>query len=239
MLNDIAILFLTVHIIADYYLQSHKLAADKESKGKALAWHMAVYAAVMMLSALALRLIIGDPRLMWAGFALSALHAAADMLKYLISKIKRMGSPDTQAWLYLSDQLFHMLCIVFIMNRFTAALPVPGPALRWILLLSLIHKPANVSFKKLLSKYEAAGDAVRPDTLPGAGAVIGSLERVLCAIFIGLGQYASIGLIYTAKSIARFKKIEENPKFAEYYLIGTLYSILFVVACYLLVVKTL
>ena len=62
---------------------------------------------------------------------------------------------------------------------------------------------------------------------------------MLCAIFIGLGQYASIGLIYTAKSIARFKKIEENPKFAEYYLIGTLYSILFVVACYLLVMETM
>ena len=248
-LNDIAILFLTAHIIADFYLQSPNLAAGKERNAKALAWHLAIYAAVMLLSALGLTLIQGDPRMIWAGFALSALHAAADLLKYRISKAKRMGSPDAQAWLYLSDQLFHMLCIVFIMNRFTATLPIPSLTLRWILLLSLIHKPANVSFKNLFSKYEsaegkaagdkAAGDPGKPDTLPGAGAVIGSLERVLCAIFIGLGQYASIGLIYTAKSIARFKKIEENPKFAEYYLIGTLYSILFVVACYLLVVKTL
>ena len=238
-LNDIAILFLTAHIIADFYLQSPNLAAGKERNAKALAWHLAIYAAVMLLSALGLTLIQGDPRMIWAGFALSALHAAADLLKYRISKAKRMGSPDAQAWLYLSDQLFHMLCIVFIMNRFTATLPIPSLTLRWILLLSLIHKPANISFKKILSKYEVSGDAGKPDTLPGAGAVIGSLERVLCAIFIGLGQDASIGLIYTAKSIARFKKIEENPKFAEYYLIGTLYSILFVVACYLLVVETL
>ena len=124
------------------------------------------------------------------------------------------------------------------MNRFALPLPVGDITLRWALLLLLIHKPANITFKKLLSKYDAA-ETDKPDTLPGAGAVIGSLERTLCAIFIGLGQYASIGLIYTAKSIARFKKIEENPRFAEYYLIGTLYSILFVVVCYLLVVKIL
>ena len=196
---------------------------------------------------------------MWAGLTLSSLHAAAALLKQIISKTKRMEKPNAQAWLYLSDQLLLILCAVFITNRFTAALPIPGLTLRWILLLSLIHKPANISFKNLFSKYESAegiaaggqangdkvtegkadGDPGKPDTLPGAGAVIGSLERVLCAIFIGLGQYASIGLIYTAKSIARFKKIKENPKFAEYYLIGTLYSILFVVSCYLLVVKTL
>ena len=238
-LSDITILFLIIHVVADFYLLSIGLGAEKESKDKAFAWHTVVYATVMLLSALALTLIQGDPRMMWAGLTLSSLHAAAALLKYIISKTKRMEKPNAQAWLYLSDQLLLILCAVFITNRFTAALPIPGLTLRWILLLSLIHKPANVSFKKMLSKYEASGDAVRPDTLPGAGAVIGSLERVLCAIFIGLGQYASIGLIYTAKSIARFKKIEENPKFAEYYLIGTLYSILFVVACYLLVVKTL
>ncbi|MEZ7872204.1 MAG: DUF3307 domain-containing protein, partial [Eubacteriales bacterium] len=193
--SDIAILFLIIHVVADFYLLSIGLGAEKESKDKAFSWHTVVYATVMLLSALALTLIQGDPRMMWAGFALSALHAAADLLKYRISKAKRMENPNAQAWLFLSDQLLLILCAVFITN------------LRWILLLSLIHKPANISFKNLFSKYEsaegkaagdkAAGDPGKPDTLPGAGAVIGSLERVLCAIFIGLGQYASIGLIYT------------------------------------------
>ena len=205
-LSDITILFLIIHVVADFYLLSIGLGAEKESKDKAFAWHTVVYATVMLLSALALTLIQGDPRMMWAGLTLSSLHAAAALLKQIISKTKRMEKPNAQAWLYLSDQLLLILCAVFITNRFTAALPIPGLTLRWILLLSLIHKPANVSFKKMLSKYEASGDAGKPDTLPGAGAVIGSLERVLCAIFIGLGQYASIGLIYTAKSIARFKR---------------------------------
>ena len=102
-LSDITILFLIIHVVADFYLLSIGLGAENESKDKALAWHTVVYATVMLLSALALTLIQGDPRMMWAGFALSALHAAADLLKYRISKAKRMGSPDAQAWLYLSD----------------------------------------------------------------------------------------------------------------------------------------
>lgn len=239
MLSNTAIVFLIAHVLADFYLQSPRLSADKDRHGKALALHMAIYAAVMVLTALALFMLTRDRRPVWAALSLSALHAAADTGKFFTAKAKRLQSPGAQAKIYVMDQLFHILCTVFIMNRFRFSLPIPGLALRWVLLISLIHKPANISFKKLLSKYDTADDANRPDTLAGAGAIIGSLERMLCAIFIGLGQYASIGLIYTAKSIARFKKIEENPRFAEYYLIGTLYSILFVVVCYLLVVNTL
>ncbi|MEA4883932.1 MAG: hypothetical protein VB144_09835 [Clostridia bacterium] len=57
-----------------------------------------------------------------------------------------------------------------------------------------------------------------------AGRVIGMLERWIMATFIVLGQYGAIGLTLTAKSIARFSKIEKDPAFAEYYLLGTLFS---------------
>jgi hypothetical protein len=42
-----------------------------------------------------------------------------------------------------------------------------------------------------------------------------------------------------AKSLARFKLLSEDQSFAEYYLIGTLYSILFALLAYLLVFKLL
>lgn len=64
------------------------------------------------------------------------------------------------------------------------------------------------------------------DTIPGAGAAIGFLERIIIGICILFGQFTSIGLVFTAKSIARYNKISENPSFAEYYLIGSLFSIL-------------
>ena len=43
-------------------------------------------------------------------------------------------------------------------------------------------------------------------------------------IFISIGQYSAIGLVLTAKSIARYDKIAKDPEFAEYYLLGTLLS---------------
>jgi hypothetical protein len=64
------------------------------------------------------------------------------------------------------------------------------------------------------------------DTIPGAGATIGLLERIVMSICIIFNQFASIGLVFTAKSIARYNKISESPAFAEYYLIGSLFSIL-------------
>ncbi|WP_343250273.1 hypothetical protein [Diplocloster hominis] len=54
--------------------------------------------------------------------------------------------------------------------------------------------------------------------------MIGTIERLIMLIFLSLGQYAAIGLVLTAKSIARYDKIVKEPEFAEYYLLGTLLS---------------
>ncbi|GMA43371.1 hypothetical protein GCM10025853_08280 [Tetragenococcus halophilus subsp. halophilus DSM 20339] len=48
-------------------------------------------------------------------------------------------------------------------------------------------------------------------------------------------QYAAIGFVLTAKSIARYNKIAEDPKFAEYYLLGTLLSSLLVIASFTII----
>jgi hypothetical protein len=40
-----------------------------------------------------------------------------------------------------------------------------------------------------------------------------------------MDQWAALGLLITAKSLARFKDLEER-KLAEYYLVGTLVSLL-------------
>lgn len=93
-----------------------------------------------------------------------------------------------------------------------------------------------MTIKILFGQYQNYSEEKENDpTVSGAGAMIGNLERILSAIFLSLNALSSIGLIYTAKSIARFKRIEENQGFAEYYLIGTLFSILFVVISYFLI----
>lgn len=62
-----------------------------------------------------------------------------------------------------------------------------------------------------------------------AGRFIGTIERIIMLIFLSIGQYSAIGLVLTAKSIARYDKIAKEPEFAEYYLLGTLLSTLAVV----------
>ena len=70
-----------------------------------------------------------------------------------------------------------------------------------------------------------------------SGAIIGSLERLLMILLIFLDQFAAIGLVLTAKSIARYNKIAEDSSFAEYYLIGTLYSVLIAILFYVILFK--
>jgi hypothetical protein len=57
------------------------------------------------------------------------------------------------------------------------------------------------------------------------GRTIGVLERALALTLVLAGQYGALGLIVAAKSLARFKALEDR-EFAEYFLIGTLASLL-------------
>jgi hypothetical protein len=55
------------------------------------------------------------------------------------------------------------------------------------------------------------------------GQLIGNLERILILIFIVTNHLAAIGFVIAAKSVARFKEMDDK-QFAEYYLIGTMAS---------------
>ncbi|HEX5014531.1 MAG TPA: DUF3307 domain-containing protein [Candidatus Limnocylindrales bacterium] len=56
------------------------------------------------------------------------------------------------------------------------------------------------------------------------GATIGILERLLIVTFVLAGAEVAIGLVVAAKTIARFRLLDDRD-FAEYYLLGTLGSV--------------
>jgi hypothetical protein len=56
------------------------------------------------------------------------------------------------------------------------------------------------------------------------GATIGVIERLLIATLVLAGGVAAVGLVIAAKTIARFRQLEDRL-FAEYYLLGTLASV--------------
>jgi hypothetical protein len=56
------------------------------------------------------------------------------------------------------------------------------------------------------------------------GATIGVLERLLIVAFVLTGSTAAIGFVVAAKTLARFRQLDDRD-FAEYYLLGTLASV--------------
>ncbi len=57
------------------------------------------------------------------------------------------------------------------------------------------------------------------------GRLIGILERALVVTLVLVGEFGALGLIVAAKAVARFRGLEDRD-FAEYFLIGTLASLL-------------
>ena len=148
--------------------------------------------------------------------------------------------------------VFSVLCSPFLGLRFRDALAgVGGNAAEYFLpakclgtvqwrsfhaqllgvLLSL--NEANLLIRWVIEKFiyrpAQTGDAAAPPlTLRkkeyDRGRLIGLLERLLVFFFVVQNQFMALGYVVAAKGIARFKELE-NRDFADYFLIGTMLSI--------------
>lgn len=85
--------------------------------------------------------------------------------------------------------------------------------------------PNSVINKKLMSeKISKTAESKDRDFAPKTGALIGYLERIVILILGLMKLYTVIGIVLTAKSLARFNQLNEKG-FAEKYLVGTLASL--------------
>jgi hypothetical protein len=71
---------------------------------------------------------------------------------------------------------------------------------------------------------EVLGERVALPPPARVGATIGVLERLLIVTFVLAGAEAAVGFVIAAKTIARFRQLDDRD-FAEYYLLGTLASV--------------
>ena len=234
-LNSMALFLplLVFHVIGDFYLQTHAMSIKKRGNIGYTLKHSMLYALPFLLLFILYRNI-------FRVFILSVvIHGIIDLLKSQVerSSKRKYMKYVTERNSFAVDQLLHILTLILLagffyneeMFRFSWELSFLL-YMRWVLAVLLIFKPANITFKMMFGRFSPKEE--KPVSIQGAGAVIGSLERILMLIFLALGQYASIGLIMTAKSIARYDKISKDPVFAEYYLIGTLFSIMTTLTVY-------
>lgn len=249
MFKEIFVFLLLAHLIGDFYVQTKKMAEKKETKLKWVAFHGLSY----WLTALILAVPVWSFRLFVFSTLAAVLHFVIDAAKYFYTaKLKQSNRLSTakDRNLFFGDQLLHFTCIVLTAfafslwqggevhplswaAQFLTVTGVPGfLSVVWAAALLAIHKPANIAIVKLLTLYKPDDSAeTAPDRAQdkNAGRFIGTVERMIILIFIALGQYAAIGLVLTAKSIARYDRISKEPYFAEYYLLGTLISTLAVI----------
>ena len=241
-------LMLLSHTLGDYYFQPQAMTKLKSRSTWYVLIHAGVYAAVMFLSVL----LYPCRAYFNAVIIAAATHAMIDVIKQLIlnhyAKLSILTVRQDRL-AYLIDQVLHMTIILacaFLTKAWeggnSAALTALSEELPVVIgidgyeLLSIVcallavMKPANVFIQKVLVT-EKPNDETR--TRLRYGGRIGSLERIVSVVMMYLGQYAAIALVFTAKSVVRFKDFE-NRDFAEYYLYGTLMSVVTAVAVFAL-----
>ena len=232
-------LALIAHFLGDFHFQSQQLANQKKLNFKALLTHLLWVGLPLLMI-----VIIFPFRINSFFFKVWLAHFAIDFIKYFLTK-KGFLKPLWEKYVFLIDQILHLAAIFLIYDQYAytaAVLDAPKaeypafPIFNILLLLVLITKPVNIVFKLFFSKYQPKVGEEAPKTKAGAGALIGQLERLTMAIFLIWGQFAAIGLVFTAKSIARFDRISKDQGFAEYYLIGSLFSIISVLLLYALLI---
>lgn len=101
---------------------------------------------------------------------------------------------------------------------------------KWIIVIALILYPTSKLINYFINKNNDKKDSDKN------GELIGYVERIILLICIANNHYEALGFIITAKTLTRFKLIEEDKKFGEKYLLGTLLSVASVMVVYYLVI---
>lgn len=225
--HPLLVLLVIAHIATDFHFQSQKLADLKQHDLKFVLQHIAITAVPLIIIAVSI------PNT-WLICALILMgHLLIDSVKFFINKNGWMHNVS-QIIVLAIDQMLHFIVLYFTYQLYHGEWHLQNP--QWlvgILFILLITKPINIVFKLGFERYQSG--EIDSQTIAGAGAMIGDLERILIGVLMIQGQFGSIGLVFTAKSIARYNKIAENPAFAEYYLIGSFFSLLSVLVGYWLI----
>lgn len=216
-------------MIADFFLQSSNMEEKKQNNIKALLAHSCIY---LLVFAVIDFTFIQPLIAIWVTLILFITHIIID---FIIIKIdNRVVNKQVRILTFIIDQILHLSTIIVLYYCFDLALKVNTvysnfesysnfkEILMYFLLFVVLLDPAAVFIKKLnafLFKEEIDSNYGN-----NAGSTIGKLERIITAILLLCDQYNVIGLVLTAKSIARFRQLEEKD-FAEKYLIGTLLSL--------------
>jgi hypothetical protein len=138
--------------------------------------------------------------------------------------------PDKTKY-FLIDQALHLIVIAacwyfsfFQPEDIRAAWQQINDKNSWILITAFIFltQPCAILIGQLTRKWRV--QIPEADSLGDAGKWIGIIERIIILVLVLNHQYATVGLLITAKSLLRFNEPNRQEVKTEYLLIGTLIS---------------
>lgn len=231
--KELIVLLFLAHTLADFYFQTEFMAKNKENNFNYVILHSLIYGIVNLLI-IKFIFIEFDNIYIWIIFI---SHFVIDSLKFILKKCDYIKKYEN--YVFIIDQITHFIVILIVSymiektgefyeyNLFlTNILKIMGLSIQTtiaiILQILLIHKPVNIFIVYMMKPYKPVEKKTK--NIIKTGRMIGTIERVIMLFFILIQQYSSVGLVLTAKSIARYDKISKDQQFAEYYLLGTLLS---------------
>ena len=236
----IVAILISVHLLADFLFQTSAYSEKKRKMLKPLLLHCFIYFIVFEIVLLP---ILQFKKAFLLGMIISVLHFLINFIKNKLEK--SFPQRRLQIWIFSINQLIHFFIIIvmyYILNleNSVSNLYVKLQAyenfkiiILYISVFSIIFEPASVFIRKLFTSISSKTYPKENLEELKAGNIIGKLERIIIAILLLNNQFGVIGFVLTAKSIARFKQME-NKNFAEKYLIGTLTSFLIVLVTVLI-----
>lgn len=246
---DLLIVLVLVHLLTDFVLQSSEFCEVKGAptvgqRLRAHVKHLLVHL-IVNFTLIAITGLISWP-VIFALLVLTLAHGLLDLLKsYLNAKFRNMS-----LWLLIADQLLHLgsiFAVVWVLfpgefkevmaalatdflHRQSVAHLLTGmqKAGLFLSLLIIVTFGGAVLVREILSalniemtfKQEPEEDDVK------TGRYIGAIERILTVIAMIGGRYDAIIALYASKTAIRFKHTSGNTKFEEYYILGTMISVL-------------
>jgi hypothetical protein len=237
-----ALLF--AHTLADFVFQTNWMAANKRNP-LALGLHLAIVYALTAAALGSLHLAI---------LVLALAHLGIDVGKLILTAVWKASQGLAPFLIDQALHLASLLALaLWLPDLWAQGLWAPGAivtgddggilgtglwsdevALPVTILPSLMALAAGLVIATRAGGF-AVGLLVGPfadklpatlaaESLPGAGRVIGHLERGLIFAFVLVGQPEAVGLLIAAKSILRFGAVKDDRALSEYIIIGTLAS---------------
>jgi hypothetical protein len=221
------------HLIGDFYLQSNKMVEQKKKSLKILLWHCIIY--ILPILFMGLATITKSEIISFLKFLISVilLHGFIDFGK---SVIEKKNNFKHKYIFFLADQILHVATLYILIGvfdleggkyinffKYSYEISSYDIFIKAVIMALICAKPASIFIAAVFEEISTAANESDSQKKAKIGSLIGILEREMILILGLMGQFGAIGYVLAAKSLARFKQLEERD-FAEKYIVGTLLS---------------